>query len=305
MLYTDTTSNESLTQFKCGGLVLACRSNHCLFDGIASHEFQANLAALTRSEGLIINPNPDRMIFRARNPPKISYPHLEYSEITHLSSIFSGQGMPSQKIKQPQLGTTCLIHLSPERMVRMKAEAVKDGPLVNCTAFHILAAKIWKARAIAISLPDDRISTLLFPVDVRKRVTPHAPPGFSGNALVPGFARASAHELKTCQQSVLVKKVHEGLQRLDDEYVRSGIDWLETHKGVPCMVDSFSVVAWWKLGLETACFGWGQVKCLTPVEVAPELVFLLPGEKDEGGIHVCLQLPSEQMKEFYKLIMED
>ena len=45
--------------------------------------------------------------------------------------------------------------------------------------------------------------------------------------------------------------MQEGVKRLDDEYIKLGIDWLEVNKGAPCMEDSFSLVAWWRLGLDT------------------------------------------------------
>ncbi|XP_058111554.1 shikimate O-hydroxycinnamoyltransferase-like [Magnolia sinica] len=230
---------------------------------------------------------------------------MEYSNLIHWDSIFSAPGICSHAIKQPRSDTTCVIYMLPGRIDHLKTEALKDNPLMNCTTLSVLAANIWKARTIATGLPDDRISTMLFPVVIRKRVVPHVLDGFAGNAVMPGFVRASTHELKTSRASVLVGKIQEGLERLDDGYVKSGIDWLEVHKGVPCMVDSFSVVAWWKLGLEMAHFGWGPIRCITLAEMKPGLVFLLPGEKDEGGINVCLELPSDHMKEFYKLMMED
>ncbi|KHN41388.1 hypothetical protein glysoja_032574 [Glycine soja] len=73
----------------------------------------------------------------------------------------------------------------------------------------------------------------------------------AGNALVPGFARASVRHLIELENACHIRKVQEGVKRLDDEYVKSGIDWLEVNKGAPCMEDSFSLVAWWRLGLDT------------------------------------------------------
>lgn len=36
-----------LTQLGCGGMAFASRYNHCVLDGVAVREFQANMAALT------------------------------------------------------------------------------------------------------------------------------------------------------------------------------------------------------------------------------------------------------------------
>lgn len=101
----------------------------------------------------------------------------------------------------------------------------------------------------------------------------------------------------------LTRKVQEGIERLNDEYVRSGIDWLEVNKGVPCTEDSFSLVAWWRLGLEEQKFAWGRLKCATPLGVKPGLVMMLPGT-EEGGISICLDLPEDQIQEFCRIMME-
>ena len=41
--------------------------------------------------------------------------------------------------------------------------------------------------------------------------------------MIPGFARASVRELREEDDWFLVRKVQEGVERLDDEYGRSGI----------------------------------------------------------------------------------
>ncbi|KAH7836662.1 hypothetical protein Vadar_004052 [Vaccinium darrowii] len=109
--------------------------------------------------------------------------------------------------------------------------------MISCTTFQVVAAKIWKARSVAMDMDDERVLTVLFLVDCRKRVVPQAPIGFSGNALILGFARASVEELKEEDTGVLVEEVKEGLERLADESVRSSIDWLEVNIGVPCRED--------------------------------------------------------------------
>ncbi|XP_058199797.1 acyltransferase GLAUCE-like [Rhododendron vialii] len=286
-----------LTQLGCGGVAFASRYNHCVLDGVAVREFQANMAALTLGKDMMLIPNPDRTMFRARNPPLINHPHHEYSKPIQCKS--------NATFVQPSIyDRTHLIHLPPHRIANIKKATMRDGKKLNCTTFQAVAAKIWKARSVASGMEDERISTMLFPVDCRKRVVPQAPIGFSGNALIPGFARVSVKELKEEEDYVLVEKVKEGLERLDDEYVRSSIDWLEVNKGVPCREDSFSLVAWWRLGLEEDEFVWGKSKCNTPVSLKPGLVYLLPGLTDEGGLNICLELPNDQIREFHRLMME-
>ncbi|KAH1154792.1 hypothetical protein AAZX31_18G150800 [Glycine max] len=295
-----------LTQFGCGSLALASRYNHCTLDGSAIRDFEVNLGALTRGGDLIIVPNADRTLLRARNPPKISHPHFEYSKSTETHNLFTIQGKSGTNATQsaPQ-NQIRVLHLSPEKIASFKKKALKENTtLKNITTFQVVAAKIWKARSIATKMLEEKVSTMLFPVDVRKRVVPELPNGFAGNALVPGFARASVRDLIELEDACHIRKVQEGVERLDDEYIKSGIDWLEVNKGAPCMEDSFSLVAWWRLGLEEQLFAWGRLKCATPLAVKAGLVMLLPGPQDEGGLNICLDLPEDQMQEFSRIMLE-
>ncbi|KAJ6334041.1 hypothetical protein OIU78_011036 [Salix suchowensis] len=235
-------------------------TNHCVLDGAAARDFEKNLAAFTRGDDLVIVPNPDRTIFKARNPPRISHPHHEYSKPSETRDIFfsvGGTRCANAMHSTPQ-NKTRLFYIPPLRIDSLKMEALKDGNVKKCTTFHAIAAKVWKARSIATKMHDEVCSTMLFPVDVRRILVPPVPIGFAGNALVPGFARASVRELKDKEDSYLVRKVQEGVERFDDEYVRSGIDWLEVHRGVAFKENSFSLVAWFRLGLEEDVFFMGE-----------------------------------------------
>lgn len=294
-----------MTQFGCGSFAMSSRYNHCVMDGVAVREFEANLAALTRGKDLITVPNPDRTVFKARDPPQINHQHYEYSKPIDGDISFTARGTRTVANTSSLQSRSHLFHISLQRIADLKNAALKDGKLKNCTTFQAIAAKVWKARSIALEMEEERISTMIFPVDARKRVEPPAPAGFAGNALIPGFARATVRDLKEEEFCVLVEKVKVGVERLDDEYVRSGIDWLEMNGGVPCRIDSFSLVSWWRLGLEEEEFVWGRVKCTVPIVVKPGLVMLLPGGKEEGGLYVCLDLPEDQLKDFGRILLEN
>ncbi|KAG4921677.1 hypothetical protein JHK82_050638 [Glycine max] len=267
-----------LTQFGCGSLALASRYNHCTLDGSAIRDFEVNLGALTRGGDLIIVPNADRTLLRARNPPKISHPHFEYSKSTETHNLFTIQGKSGTNATQsaPQ-NQIRVLHLSPEKIASFKKKALKENTtLKNITTFQVVAAKIWKARSIATKMLEEKVSTML----------------------------ASVRDLIELEDACHIRKVQEGVERLDDEYIKSGIDWLEVNKGAPCMEDSFSLVAWWRLGLEEQLFAWGRLKCATPLAVKAGLVMLLPGPQDEGGLNICLDLPEDQMQEFSRIMLE-
>lgn len=72
---------------------------------------------------------------------------------------------------------------------------------------------------------------------------------------------------------------------------------------MPCGVDSFSVVAWSKLGLYEE-YQWGRAACFSLVVVKPGLVMLLP-EEEECELSVCLELAPNLVREFDSHMMED
>lgn len=167
----------------------------------------------------------------------------------------------------------------------------QDGRLKGSTTFQVVAAKIWKARSIALNMPDEKTSAIFSSLMFAKALCPKPHQGL----------------LAMHWSSCLVRKMQERVERLDDEYVRSGIDWLEVNRGVPCgEEDSFSLVTWWKLGLEQDEFSWGKVKCHTSVLLKPGLVMLLLRlASGNGGLSICLGLPDDQMEMFHRLKMEE
>ncbi|KAH9316409.1 hypothetical protein KI387_025036 [Taxus chinensis] len=62
---------------------------------------------------------------------------------------------------------------------------------------------------------------------------------FTGNATVSTYAKATAKELQEQPFSKIVEKLEEGGDRLNDDYVRSRIDWLESHEQVMYLENGF------------------------------------------------------------------
>ncbi|KAK4270206.1 hypothetical protein QN277_023273 [Acacia crassicarpa] len=299
-----------LTQFGCGSLALASHYNHCTLDGVAISDFEKNLAALTRGADFTVIPNSDRTFLKARSPLKINHPHYEYSKTTNNNHVFTSRSTSGIKIitkpRSMAENRVHVLHLSPQQVSIFKKKISNTSKKIS--SFQVVAVRVWRARSIAMKMPEEEISTMLFPVEVRKWIVAEVKEKgvFAGNALVPGFARATVKELKEEEEDYLIRKVQEGIERIDEEYVRSGIDWLEENRGVPCSENSFSLVAWWKLGLEDQEFAWGRVKCATPLELKPGLVMMLPGTEGEGGgLNICLDLPEDQLQEFCRIMLQE
>ncbi|XP_057958443.1 acyltransferase GLAUCE-like [Malania oleifera] len=305
-----------VTRFKCGGFSLGFVTNHSILDGRSASEMFKDLASICRDiEGgthesikakIIHN---DRTCITARNPPHINFPHKEYVKQTDLiSSLPSSFTPPNQSSPSPLIFSKQYTHrlfpFSPQMVTTLKALSLTK----NCSSFEAIVAHLWRARTKAVLQNPDEVSTVLFAVDVRSKISPPLPSEFAGNAVITAFATARVAELVARPLSFAVEKVKGGRERVTDEYVRSVIDWLEVYRGIPATGHgSFYVSAWWKLPFAELDFGFGK-----PVHGGPvvsgndEFVLLLADGvgNNGGGINVWMALEEEQMKRFMVHVFE-
>ncbi|KAH9307109.1 hypothetical protein KI387_011513, partial [Taxus chinensis] len=91
----------------------------------------------------------------------------------------------------------------------------------------------------------------------RSKMRPPLPWEFAGNATVSTYAKVTAKELQEQPFSKIVEKLGGGCDRLNDDYVRSRIDWLESHDGVMYLENGFLVTSWSHMGFEDVEFEGG------------------------------------------------
>ncbi|KAK6148051.1 hypothetical protein DH2020_018963 [Rehmannia glutinosa] len=164
-----------VTKFKCGGFVLGLCMNHCMFDGIGAMEFVNSWGEIARGHQLKVPPFMDRTILKARNPPKLEFPHHEFAEIEDLSNT-------GELYKEEMLYKSFCF--DSEKLEHLRKKALEDGLLHKCTTFEALSAFVWRARTEALNLKPDQQTKLLFAVDGRPRFDPPVPEKYFGNAIV-------------------------------------------------------------------------------------------------------------------------
>jgi omega-hydroxypalmitate O-feruloyl transferase len=165
-----------VTRFKCGGFSIGLAQNHCMADGLSTVQFLHNWAEITRGLPLSISPFIDRTIQKARQPPKVEFPHHEFSEIEDISDL---AGLYSSEPIEYNA-----FDFDERRLNRLKQIAAEDGIVINCSSFVALTAFVWRARTQALKMSPDQQTKLLFSIDGRSRVNPPLPKGFWGNAIV-------------------------------------------------------------------------------------------------------------------------
>ncbi|KAH7307121.1 hypothetical protein KP509_22G046700 [Ceratopteris richardii] len=328
-----------VTTFKCGGFVVGMYSSHAAFDGLSSCHFLQNLAAMTRGEEIQVVPVFDRTSLMARDPPRVEYEHPEMMEVPKEGvSVFTKRddcGMQDFSKISSQHAYRCF-PFSSEEVQTIKRKATENGGH-PCSTFEAMMAHVWQARVRAMAGVEEeeieneqvavcdanenkQTSMVLFAIDVRNRVEPPMAKTFCGNGVLTAYGKAELGEVLRRPLSFCVEKIRDGINRVTSSYVRSAVDWLQVHQGIPCigLHGSFFLSAWWKLPFHWLDFGSG-----TPIYAGPimtgvvDMVLLVSDcanvsathdqrqderRRTDGGLNLLLALPPAQMDLFKRHI---
>ncbi|KAJ8450532.1 hypothetical protein Cgig2_020169 [Carnegiea gigantea] len=292
-----------VTAFKCGGFAMGVQTNHATFDGISFKHFLQNLAAVAGGKPLAMVPCHERELLAARSPPRVTFPHPELLELKiPIGQEGENDQIPNVFDNSPQDLDFKIFSLSEKDISNLKAKA-KEGPTSGKgkpTGFIVVSAHVWRCKALSVNDENnlERLSTILFAVDIRSRLNPPLPRSFTGNAVLTAYATAKCKELEEAPLSKLVDLVSEGAARMTDEYARSAIDWGQVYKGFPH--GEFLISSWWRLGFNEVEYPWGKPKYSCPLVYHRKDIILLFPDMDEsnGGVNVLVALPHKEMAKF-------
>ncbi|CAH1446506.1 unnamed protein product [Lactuca virosa] len=289
-----------LTSFKCGGFAIGVATNHATFDGISFKTFLQNLASLAADKPLATTPCNDRRLLAARSPPQIQFDHPE------LFKIPTGIDLPSPTVFDTPEGELDfkIFNLTSNDIAYLKQKA-KDEPFstnAKITGFNVVAAHVWRCKALSsgTNYDPERVSTVLYAVDVRSRLG--LPPSYAGNAVLSAYASARCKEIEEGPLSKLVEMVTEGTKRMTGEYAQSVIDWGEVNKGFPN--GEFLISSWWRLGFADVEYPWGKPRYSCPVVYhRKDIILLFPDIIGESNneVNVLVALPGKEMEKFEAL----
>ncbi|CAJ1793450.1 unnamed protein product [Sphenostylis stenocarpa] len=284
-----------LTSFKCGGFAMGFATSHTAFDGLSFKTFLDNLAALAANKPLAVIPCHDRHLLAARSPPRVTFPHPELIELDNLATGIESSVFDASK---EELDFR-VFKLTSDNILSLKEKA-KGSINGSATGFNVITAHIWRCKALSAPYDPARSSTILFAVDVRSKLNPPLPKGYTGNAVLTAFAVAKCEELEKSEFSRLVEMVKEGAERMSDEYARSIIDCGELHNGFPN--GEVLVSSWWRLGFEEVEYPWGKPKyCCPVVHRRKDIILLFPPFGAGDGINIIVALPPKEMDKFGSL----
>lgn len=295
-----------VTYFKCGGVSLGIGTQHLLADGLSGLHFVNTWSDMARGLDLTIPPFINRTLLRARNPPQPAFRHIEY----HPSPPMK---IPLQSIESTTV-TVSMFKITRDQLNSLKAKS-KDGGnnTINYSSYEMLSGHVWRCVSVARALPDDQETKLYVAVDGRSRLHPPLPPGFFGNVIFITTPIALAGDLKSKPTSHAASKIHSALKRMDNDYLKSAIDYLELQPDLSALVrgahtyrcPNLGITSWTRLPIHDADFGWGRPVFMGPGGIAYEgLSYILPSATNDGSLSVAIALQSQHMKVFENLLYE-
>ncbi|XP_030517916.1 omega-hydroxypalmitate O-feruloyl transferase-like [Rhodamnia argentea] len=302
LVYGDATENTvevaplltaQVTKFRCGGFTVGIAFNHCMFDGTSVMNFMNSWAETARGRPLSIIPCHDRTVLTSRVPPQItgtsdSFVHI--SDVSDLKALYEKEQIVWKSF-----------HFDNAKLATLKRMATTDGQSISsCSSFVALAARVWRARTMALKMKPHQLSKLIFPVDFRSMMKPPMP-GYIGNAVVEACCLCTVGELIDEPFSFTAGRIREAIERVNEDYVRSWIDSLDVHQFNLLSLTSLVLVSWQRFDYGSTDFGWGKPRTFGTGDLPTGCLFMADG-RERKGIVVVLGLPLSAMDTFEKLV---
>ncbi|GLJ51121.1 hypothetical protein SUGI_1088290 [Cryptomeria japonica] len=296
-----------VTFFKCGGVCLGVGVEHHVVDDYAALHFINTWSNVACGLDVTLQPFIDRTLLRARNPPTPNFHHVEYQPPPPLNN----QNDILNRNKNDFSGA--IFKITREQLDILKGSAKGNGNRVTYSNYEILSGHIWRCACKERNLTDDQETKLYIGTDGRRRLQPLLPPRYFGNVLFTSTPMAVSGDLVSKPLYNFASKIHQALGRMDDEYLRSAIDYLELQPDMTPLATSannyrslnIGITSWVHKPIHDADFGWGRPIFMGPANFAFEgLVYILPSPTSDGSFSVALKLQKDHMVLFEKIIYE-
>ncbi|KAL9996705.1 putative quinate O-hydroxycinnamoyltransferase [Helianthus debilis subsp. tardiflorus] len=292
-----------VTYFKCGGVSLGVGLHHRVVDGSSAMHFINTWSDIARGLDITLPPFIDRTLLRARDPPRPTFDHIEF----HSDPVANAP----LHVSSHETKTVCSVfRLTCDQLDMLKTKSKEaDGNTISYSSFEILSGHVWKCVCKARGLPNSLDTRLNIAVDGRARFQPPLPPGYFGNVVFTTTAIATAGEIQLQPTWHASSKIHDALVTMNNDYLRSAMDYLEQHLDQKPMVSykhaNLRIISWARLPIHDADFGWGRPVYTGPPWIPLEgICFVLPSPINDGSLSIMIGLEAEQMKLFSSLLYE-
>ncbi|KAI3417888.1 uncharacterized protein J3R85_014163 [Psidium guajava] len=282
-----------VTKFKCGRFALGIGISHSLVDGVSGMNFVNSWAQTARGKPVTAVPFHDRTLLKSRVPPQIKYPYDDFIEVTDTSD--------TESLYQRDPLVHKLFLFDADKIKATKEAAMSEGKVRSCSSFAAVTALVWRARSEALRMKPHQLTKLRIMADVRPKLKT-LPEHYFGNAVVTTASLCSVGELRERPISFAVEQIQKAVELLDEEYVRSRMDFVDTYRPQLSSVGTLVISSWTRLAYGMSDFGWGDPSQFGCGYLARELCVLFPEGEGKKGMAVVLALPLSAMNAFEELV---
>lgn len=209
--------------------------------------------------------------------------------------------------------STDLFLFSKEQILSLKSRAAshasaEDRPF---TSYEVLSAHVWRCTCLARDLQDSQVTKLYIATDGRSRLKPSLPSGYFGNVIFTATPMECVGHLVDAPLADAARNIRMTLHKMDDEYLRSAIDYLELKPNITSLArgahtfrsPNLGITSWVRLPIYATDFGWGPPVSMGPAGVPFEgLAYLLPGPPGDTSLRLSIALSPNHMQRFRELI---
>ncbi|XP_060211569.1 shikimate O-hydroxycinnamoyltransferase-like [Lycium barbarum] len=290
-----------VTRFKCGGVSLGCGIFHTLSDGISSIHFINTWSEIARGLSVAVPPFINRTLLLARDPPTPAFKHVEYHHPPTLKNVHD-------QVNNLKSSTTAMFKITSDQLTLLRTRSEHEG-----STYEVLAAHIWRCTCKARGLDDDQLTKLHVATNGRTRLFPPLPQGYLGNVVFTATPIAKSSELQSEPLTKTARRIHDALARMNDEYLRSAIDYLELMTDLSKLIrgptyfasPNLNINSWTKLPVHDSDFGWGKPIHMGPACILYEgTVYILPSPNDDKNLRLAVCLDADHMPTFGKYLYD-
>ncbi|XP_019456490.1 PREDICTED: shikimate O-hydroxycinnamoyltransferase [Lupinus angustifolius] len=301
-----------VTHFKCGGVSLGVGMQHHAADGYSGLHFINTWSDVARGLDVSIPPFINRTLLCARDPPIPVFEHVEYKPPPLMKTTTTTTTQNNVK-NGSENAAVSIFKLTRDQLNILKGKSKEDGNTINYSTYEMLAGHVWKSVCKARSLSEEQETKLYIATDGRTRLQPPLPPGYFGNVIFTTTPIAIAGDLISKPTWYAASRIHNALLRMDNEYLRSALDYLELQPDLRALVrgahtfkcPNLGITSWTRLPIHDADFGWGRPIFMGPGGIAYEgLSFIIPSSTNDGSLSVAIALQHDHMKVFKDLLYD-
>eukprot|EP00250_Pteridium_aquilinum_P010021 c19096_g1_i1 orf=260-2071(+) len=237
---------------------------------------------------------------------ELQHDHVVHHDKTHQNGLHHHHHHSHDDAVMP-----AILHLTKQQVQELRAKAADKKTGVTFSTYEAVSAHVWRCVTRARQLRGEQETKLYIATDGRARLRPALPKGYFGNVIFTATPTARAADLEEEGLSYGAGKIRGALERMDDEYLRSALDYLEMQPNLGALVrgahtfktPNLGITSWTRLPIHEADFGWGRPIFMGPAGIPFEgLAYLLPSPSaQDGGLSVSLALSSLHMPTFIQL----